>query len=412
MVSQEVEHSSENKSGFFNGYLIVGIGFIIMFVFWGAFYAFGVFFKLILKEFGWTRAMTAGAFSLCSIIQGLLGIVMGGFTDKFGPRVVMTCCGLFLGLGYILMSRVNAIWELYLFYGVIIGAGMGGSFTPLMSTVARWFEGRRSTMTGIVAAGTGIGALIGPPVISRLVVGYGWRVSYVILGSIILAVVVLCAQFIKRDPTQMGQVAYRDGAEKKKLPLQNTRELSLREATYTMQFWIVFGMIFSLGFCVFAIMVHIVPHAAELGFSTISAANILSTIGGASVVGKVLLGRTADRIGSRQSFIIGFILMSSALFMVLLVKGELILYLFAAVFGFAFGGCVSSESPMVAELFGLSSHGLILGMIALSFLLGGAIGPLLFGYIFDVTDSYQWGFLVCAVISFSGLILTTVLKRR
>jgi MFS family permease len=412
MVSQEVEHSSENKSGFFNGYLIVGIAFIIMFVFWGAFYAFGVFFKLILKEFGWTRAMTAGAFSLCSIIQGLLGIVMGGFTDKFGPRMVMTCCGLFLGLGYILMSRVNAIWELYLFYGVIIGAGMGGSFTPLMSTVARWFEGRRSTMTGIVAAGTGIGALIGPPVISRLVVGYGWRVSYVILGSIILAVVVLCAQFIKRDPTQMGQVAYRDGAEKKKLPLQSTRELSLREATYTMQFWIVFGMIFSLGFCVFAIMVHIVPHAAELGFSTISAANILSTIGGASVVGKVLLGRTADRIGSRQSFIIGFILMSSALFMVLLVKGELILYLFAAVFGFAFGGCVSSESPMVAELFGLSSHGLILGVIALSFLLGGAIGPLLFGYIFDVTDSYQWGFLVCAVISFSGLILTTVLKRR
>jgi MFS family permease len=412
MASQELGHSSENKSGFFYGYLIVGIAFIIMFIFWGAFYAFGVFFKLILKEFGWTRAMTAGAFSLCSIIQGLLGVVMGGFTDKVGPRLVMTCCGLLLGLGYILMSRVHVIWELYLFYGVIIGAGMGGSFTPLMSTVARWFEGRRSTMTGIVTAGTGIGAFIGPPVVSRLIVGYGWRISYVILGSIILAVVVLCSQFIRRDPTQVGQVAYHDGSEEKKIPFQNTREFSLRGAAYTMQFWILAGMIFSLGFCVFAIMVHIVPHAAELGISTLSAANILSTIGGGSVVGKVLLGRTADRIGSRKSFMIGFILMSSALFMILLAKGELILYLFAAVFGFAFGGCVSSESPIVAELFGLSSHGLILGVIALSFLFGGAVGPLLFGYIFDIRESYQWGFLVCVVVSFSGLILTTVLKRR
>ena len=412
MAGQELRHSPENKSGFFYGYLIVGAAFIIMFVLWGTFYAFGVFFKPMLEEFGWNRAMTAGAFSLCSIIQGLLGIAMGGLTDKFGPRLVMTLCGLVLGLGYLLMSRLTFIWELYLFYGVIVGTGMGGSFTPLMSTVARWFTGRRSAMTGIVVAGTGMGALIGPPVVSRLVSGYGWRVPYLILGSVVLGVVVLFAQFIRRDPAQMGQVTYGDHAEKKKVPKQHTRELSLREAADTMQFWIVFGMIFSLGFCVFAIMVHIVPHAAELGISTVRAANILATIGGASVVGKVLLGRTADRIGSRQTFMIGFTLMLGALLMVLLARGEWILSLFGAVFGFAFGGCISSESPIVAELFGLSSHGLILGVIAFSFLLGGAVGPLLFGYIFDVTGGYEWGFLVCVAMSFVGLILTAVLRRR
>ena len=103
--------------------------------------------------------------------------------------------------------------------------------------------------------------------------------------------------------------------------------------------------------------------------------------------------------------------MTAALSIVLSAKGEWVLYLFAALFGFAFGGCVSSESPIVAELFGLSSHGLILGVIALSFLLGGAVGPLLFGYIFDVMGSYRWGFLVCAAVSFVGLMLTSVLKR-
>jgi len=406
------QQSEQNRSGFFHGYLIVGLAFIIMFVFWGAFYAFGIFFKPILNEFGWTRAMTAGAFSLCSIVQGLLGIAMGGLTDKFGVRVVMTLCGLLLGVGYLLMSQLSVIWQLYLFYGAIIGAGMGGSFAPLMSAVARSFMRRRSMMTGIVAAGTGFGGLIAPPVVGRLVSNYGWRVSYVILGGIVLAVVVLCAQFIRPGPARTGQVAYGDDGEREKVLKQDIKELSLREAAYTMQFWILFGMIFSLGFCVFAIMVHIAPHAVEIGISSTSAANILATIGGASILGKVLLGKTADKIGNRQTFIIGFILMLAALFMVLLIKGELMLYLFAAAYGFGFGGCVASESPIVAELFGLSSHGLILGVIAFSFLLGGAFGPFLFGFIFDITGSYQWGFLACGVVSFIGLILTAILKRR
>jgi len=406
------QQSEQGRSGFFYGYVIVGLAFMIMFVLWGAFYAFGIFFKPILKEFGWTRAMTAGAFSLCSIVQGLLGIALGGLTDKFGARLVMTLCGLLLGLGYLLMSQLSGIWQLYLFYGAIVGAGMGGSFTPLMSAVTRWFVRRRSTMTGIVAAGTGFGALIAPPVVSRLVSSYGWRVSYVILGGIILGVVVLCAQFIRRDPVQMGQVAYGDDGERGKALNQDFKGLSLKEAAYTRQFWIVLGVLFSLGFCVFAIMVHIAPHATEIGISTTSAANILATLGGASILGKVLLGKTADRIGNRQTFIIGFILMLAALLMVLPTQGELMLYLFAVVYGFGFGGCIASESPIVAELFGLSSHGLILGVISFSFLLGGAFGPFLFGFIFDITGSYQWGFLACGLVSFFGLILTAVLKRR
>ena len=151
-VLRAKQQKEQNRSQFFYGYFIVGLAFMIMFVLWGAFYAFGIFFKPILKEFGWTRAMTAGAFSLCSIVQGLVAIALGGLTDKFGTRLVMTLCGLLLGLGYVLMSQLSVIWQLYLFYGAIVGAGMGGSFTPLMSAVARCFMRRRSTMTGIVAA--------------------------------------------------------------------------------------------------------------------------------------------------------------------------------------------------------------------------------------------------------------------
>ncbi len=142
------------KSKFFYGYIVAITAFFIMVLIWGTYYSFGIFFKPVSTEFGWTRAMTSGAFSLSMIMYGLLGIVMGGLNDRLGPRLVMTFCGFFLGLGYLLMSQTNTIWQLYLFYGGIIGIGMGGSWVPLTSTIARWFVKRRSMVTGIVASTT------------------------------------------------------------------------------------------------------------------------------------------------------------------------------------------------------------------------------------------------------------------
>ncbi len=360
MANQEVRQPPGTEPQFFYGYIVVVAAFLIMMVMFGVYYAFGVFFKPVLAEFGWTRAMTSGAFSLSWIVSGLLAIVMGRLTDRFGPRLVMTLCGFFLGLGYLLVAQISAVWQLYLFYGVIIGIGMGGAFVPLMSTVARWFVKRRSMMTGIVVAGVGMGSLIAPPVASRLIATYDWRLSYIILGSIIL-VVVLLAQLLRRDPTQVRQVPYSENEEQGFKP--ETEGFSLKEAVCTKQFWLVSAMFGCFGFCALAIMVHIVAHATELGISAASAANILATIGGMGIVGRVVLGTAADRIGNRQAFIIGFIFMSAALFWLMPATEAWMLYLFAAVFGFGYGGCATSESPLVAELFGLSSHGLIMGLL-------------------------------------------------
>lgn len=400
----------EDEQGMFYGYLVVAAAFLIMVVMWTVFYAFGVFFKPILNEFGWSRAMTSGAFSLCSITMGLLGIAMGGLNDKFGPRIVMSVCGLLLGTGYLLMSRLEALWQLYLSFGLILGIGMGGGFVPLMTTVVRWFVLRRGMMTGIVTAGIGIGALIGPPIANGLISTYGWRLSYTILGIIVLAVIVLSAQLLRRDPSQLGQVAYGENQSNQKGSNPGNGGLSLREAARTRPFWVLFAMIFCFGFGVFSIMVHIAAHATELGISPANAANILATIGGVSIIGKVLFGRAADIIGSRKVFLIGFSLMAAALFWLVPAKMAWMLYAFAVFFGFAYGGCVVAEPPLVAVLFGLESHGLILGVIAFGFTVGGAVGPWLTGHIFDVTSSYQTAFLGCALLSLLGLILTAILK--
>ena len=409
MASQEAQQSPGTEPGFFYGYIVVGAAFFIMVTILGSRYAFGVFFNPILAEFGWTRAITSGAFSLSIVMEGLLAIVMGGLTDRLGPRTVLTLCGFLLGLGYLLMSQTSALWQLYLFYGMIIGIGASGAIVPLVSTVARWFVARRTIMTGIVLTGTAVGSLIAPPVANRLISAYDWRTSYIILGIMVLIVVVLAAQLLKRDPTQIGQVPYGENKGGEHVSKLVAEGFSLREAVCTRQFWVVFAMLVCFGFGFFTIMVHIVPHAIELGISAAIAANILATIGGLAIVGRIVLGSAADRIGNRQATIIALILMSAALFWLVPATEVWMLYLFAVVFGFAHGGHAPSQSPLVAGLFGLRSHGLIFGVMGFAFTIGSAIGPLLAGYVFDITGSYQLAFLVCAGIGIVGLVFTVLL---
>lgn len=411
VTNQEINQPLKGGGRFFYGYLVVGASLLIMSMMWAVYYAFGVFFKPVLNEFGWTKAMTSGAFSLAAMMNGSLTVAVGGLTDKFGPRMVMTVCGLFLGLGFMLMSQISAIFHLYLFYGILVGAGMSGSFIPLTSTVARWFFKRRGLMTGIVAAGSGVGALIGPVVASRLIPIYGWRMSYAILGSITLLTVVLAAQLIKRDPTQVGQVPYGENQMKQGESNLRVEGFSLRQAVYSAQFWVFFTTGFCYGYCVFAIVVHITPHAIESGISAVRAANILATVGGLAILGKVMIGRVGDIVGTRRTLILGFILMSVALIWLVPAKMAWMLFLIAGLFGFAYGGISVSHSPLVAELFGLRSHGLIFGVFGISVSLGGAMGPLLTGYLFDVTNSYQMAFLLCSVISLTGILFAAFLRQ-
>jgi MFS family permease len=396
------------KPKFFYGYIIVLVAFFIMLVMWGAIYSFGIFFKPLLTEFGWTRAETSGAYSLFMVLHGLVYILTGRLNDKFGPRIVLAVSGLFLGLGYLLMSQVSAIWQLYLFYGVVIAMGMGGT-VPLMSTVARWFTRRRGLVTGIVMSGSGLGTMIMPPMASWLISSYGWPVSYLVIGIITLVLVILAAQFLRRDPTQIGQLPY--GADKVKGEGLNLEVggFSLGAAIRTRQFWMLAVMFLFWAFCVQVIMVHIVPHAIDTGISPASAAGILTIIGGLGIAGRVIMGGSGDRIGNRLALIISFMLIVLALSWVVAAEGMWMLCLFAIIFGFAYGGSVALQSPLVADLFGLRAHGAILGATAFASSIGGAIGPLLAGYIFDITSSYYLAFLVSVTISIVGLVLVSLL---
>ena len=393
---------------FFYGYVVVAAALLIMMLSTGALYSFGVFFKPVLTEFGWTRAATSGAYSLCILLLGALSIVVGRLNDRFGPRIVVTGCALLLGSGYLLMSQVSATWQLYLFYGTLVGIGTSGTLVPPISTVARWFVKRRGLMTGIAMSGIGLGTMIIPPLANWIISGYGWRTSYTVLGIAVLVLMILVAQLLRRDPSQMGQLPY--GNKEQENLSSATGGLSLQGATRSVQFWMVVVIFLFFGVTVQAIMVHIVPHATDIGISAASAASILALIGGASVAGRIIMGNAGDSIGNKMTGIICFALILAALLWLFVTEEVWAFYLFAVVFGFGYGGMASVASPIAAELFGMVSHGVILGAIFCGMAIGEAIGPTLTGYIFDTAGSYQPAFLVSAMLSVIALVLVPLLR--
>jgi MFS family permease len=398
------------KSAIYYGYVIAVASFFILVMIHGVRFSYGVFFTPMARELGWNSATTSLVYAISLFVEGVFNFILGGLADRFGPKLVITLSGVLLALGYCLMPLVSSTWQFFLFYGLLVGAGIGGIFVPLVVLVARWFSARRNMMTGAVTSGVGIGMLIIAPVANHLITAYGWRITFLIMGIASLIVTGISAQFLKRDPAAMGLAP--DGAEADTgsgitAPVQG---LTFNEAIHTRQFWLAFFILFCYGFSLVAINIHIVPDAIYLGISAAVAAGILATIGGVQIIGRVGLGLAADKVGNRLIVLIGFIVTAGALFWIMSVNTTWAFFLFAVIVGLSQGGIASSQSPLVAHLFGLKSHGAIFGLCGFGFTFGSALGPYLTGYVFDVTGSYHNAFLACIIISLIGLVLILLVK--
>ena len=399
------------KHRYYYGYNIVGAGFLVQAVCIGAMFTYGVFFKEFEAEFGWSRALVSGASSLAFLMMGAVGVLAGSLNDRIGPRIIIAVSGASLGIGYLLMSRLETAWQLYFLYGVLVGVGFSTHDVITLSTVARWFSRRRGTMSGIVKVGTGFGQLTVPIIAATLIGTFGWRNAYLIIGAAALAALVAIAQVMRRDPQAMGLLPDGLVSEHRGGPA-GPRETSLAPgaAILTGQFWRLCVVEFAVFFCLLTMIVHIVPHAQDQGLSPAVAAGVLSTIGGVSMLGRTVMGLTNDRIGGKRSLIVCFIILLGGLTCLQISSSVWMLYLFAAVYGFAHGGFFTVMSPMVAELFGTGFHGLLFGLVLFSGTIGGSVGPLLTGYIFDVTGSYRIAFIVLTALTLAGFLLILFLR--
>ncbi|MEK7847823.1 MAG: MFS transporter, partial [Chloroflexota bacterium] len=204
MPDNQIDRAAAPPQGrLFYGWVIVAAGLVVWILEPGMYVSFGVFFKPISSELGWTRATTAAAVSLASLCLGILAPISGALSDRYGARRLVMASGAIVGLGYALLATVHAVWQFYLYY-MMVGVGMGIAFAPISSTVVRWFTTRRGLALGLTGIGTGIGGMLMPPLSNYMISVWGWRSSYLAAGIPLGALVLLAGSFLRATPQEMG----------------------------------------------------------------------------------------------------------------------------------------------------------------------------------------------------------------
>lgn len=399
------------RRGFFYGYIVLAAGFVIWLVGWGIFSpSFGVLLLPVVTEFGWSRSEAILGYSLSTIVYGPLAIIMGRLTDKLGPRTVVTVFGSFMGISYLLMSQISALWQFQLNYALLVAIGTSTISIPIMATIVRWFVRRRGLMVGIVQAGLGLGGVIFAPLTAWLILTYGWRLSYATLGAIALIGFIAAGLFLKSDPRDVGQLP--DGAREITTSVKEehgehvkSKGISVRQAVRTRQFWIIAGLNFSFGYCRSAFTPHTAAYVQDKGFSLIDGANVVAALTVASILGRIVMGRVADIIGNRAALLISEALTPISLALALIAGDLWGLYIFGIIFGFGWGAQAVLRFTVASEEFGVSSIGALMGVLGLAEAVAASSGAYLSGYIFDVAGNYQPTFWLGIAIAIVGIIL-------
>jgi len=215
---------------------------------------------------------------------------------------------------------------------------------------------------------------------------------------------VLGAQFMVKDPSLKGQLPDGEEASDNRSKSPESSSLSLSQALRTRRFFMLCLAYFTVFFCTCVVVIHVAPFTLDLGQTPATAALVLAVIGGASIAGRFILGTIGDKTGSKRALVICFSLFILVFVWLQFTHQLWQLFLFAVFYGFAHGGFYALISPAVAEAFGLRSHGLIFGCIVFVASVGGALGPLLAGYIFDVSNSYNLAFLLLLGFSAAGCV--------
>ena len=265
----------------------------------------------------------------------------------------------------------------------------------------------------MVGSGISAGIMVMAPVSAYLISGYGWRLSYFILGLVGFFVITPLALLQRRAPSEVA--ALPEGERLEAINLGSTEgqsynapgDFSLLQAVRVRNFWLIFFMWFLCAFCVYTITAHIIPHAIDLGITSTRAATILSLVGGMGVVGRVVMGRVSDSIGRKQAILSCALPMAGAMLWLIWSSDLWMLYLFAVIFGFSYGGYVAPIAALIGDTFGLRNLGIIMAVVDAGWCTGGALGPVFTGYIFDISGNYFFAFLagVLAMLVATGLVL-------
>lgn len=372
---------------------------------YGIWYAYSVFMVVLLQEFGWSRSVLAGAFSVFTLVHGLANPLIGMLCDRVRPERIVTGGGLAFGLALWADSFISTPLELYLYFGVFTALTVAAcGWVPAVIQVQRRFQDRLGFALGIVSSGVGIGMMLVVPLCQVLIENLGWRMAFRVLGVTCAAIIVPSALYLLRTGTARVAALAAAGSQKASAapsnPRPGTRSITLSEAARAAPFWLIMSASFFGSLSSQTLHVHQVAFLVDHGIAAMIAASVVGVVGGASVVGKIGGGWLSDRIDREIVYVGGMTVMVSSVAALLLVGampthwGP---YGYAVLLGLGYSVTAALTPALSADRFSGEHFGSFVGAVMFASALGSAIGPWLAGWQFDLTGSYSTPFLFAAV---------------
>jgi MFS family permease len=368
----------------------------------------GIIMLSLEQEFHWSRETISGAVSINLLLFGLAGPFLGRLMDLYGTKtitlIMITLVTLGAGGSYFMQEP----WQLYLFWGVIVGAGSGGTSIVMGSSVVnRWFQHRRGLALGILGAAFSSGQLIFTPVIMSLNIELGWRAAtlfiVLLLGLIVLP---LMMKFMVDDPQKKGMKTYGANGVTTSAILPDPHPM--RFAMKSPQFWL---LAFSFGICGFTtsglFQTHLITHGIEHGFPEMTMATSLGLMGATDIAGTIFSGWLCDRFGKRWPLAIYYTLRGVSLMLLPFIESTGQLMIFSAVYGLNWLSTVPATSALTADLFGKQNVGIIFGWICFAHQVGSALASYGAGYLHSLVGNYTLAFITSGFFALvaTGLVI-------
>jgi len=394
------------SGGFFYGWIIVFAAFVAFGMVYGTvLYSFTVFVNPVAQTFGATPAQVQLAFAMTNVGSGILGIYAGRLLAKYSKRACIMSGLAVLGLGFLALSQVTALWQFIAVYAVIVAFG-GVMAAPMGAStiVSNWFITNRGRALTCATLGTSFGQLVIPKVAALIMQEHGWQAAYQAFAVVLIVVAVPIIFFIVKDhPEDKGLRAY--GAEPSapvSAPAAAPSLMSTGDVLHRGDFWSI-GISYIL--CVFvylALTASMVPYARTFGVSALDASNLVVAMGVGAIIGKLAFATWTDRMGLRNTFWIAVGLNATALILLLTMPEYNVLFVVSLFVGGAAGGILPVWPGLVAFRFGRQALGQVMGLM----------GPIVislqgFGAPLAAKMGYQSAFML-----FLGLLAVSVIVSR
>ncbi len=376
----------------------------------GSVYSWSLFNNPLSEKFGWDKNSVVFTFSMIVFIFALTTIYSGKLQDKIGPKKVCLIGGIIYGMGLFLTSTATTILELYLYYGVISGIGIGFCYVCPLSTCVKWFPHKKGLITGITVGAFGLGSMIFESVIETLILNKGVSETFLYLGIIYTTLIVIGSLFLSLPPQDYlkHESVGSSPTDLKSNDIYLQKNYTLKEMIKTDTFpwiWILYLLGTMTGLLIIGLAKDIGVQLVELDEHT--ASMIVGIIAIFNASGRLILGGLSDKLGCIRVILILFIATALAMFYMSFIDLTLVtFFITVSIITFCFGGYLAIFPVLTGNLYGTKNLGANYGLVYQAYGLSALVGPIISAN----TNSLITTFLISGIIALLGILITFKVK--